>query len=149
MPAIASSLPDAKRKRTVVWAVAVTTFTVWLLQAMETKLALASSIPDVKVLDPAVPPTQPSTNSAPRIILMGFLLSLALAVGIAILLDRLDKRFQYPEQVTQELGLSILGAIPAINKVKGSVRNAEEASQVVEAFRTIRLNLALVAQVTV
>ncbi|MGH7701466.1 MAG: GumC family protein [Gemmatimonadales bacterium] len=108
----------------------------------ETKLALASSIPDVKVLDAAVPPTQPSTNSAPRIILMGFLLSLALAVGIAILLDRMDKRFQYPEQVTQDLGLSILGAIPAINKVKGSVPNAEEASQVVEAFRTIRLNLA-------
>jgi capsular exopolysaccharide synthesis family protein len=67
---------------------------------------------------------------------------MALAVGIAILLDRLDKRLRYPDQVTRELGLSILGAIPAIRKVAISDRDPEEASQVVEAFRTIRMNLA-------
>ena len=53
-----------------------------------------------------------------------------------------SKRFRYPEQVTRELGLSILGAIPAIRKVRADDRDAEEAAQVVEAFRTIRMNLA-------
>ncbi len=108
----------------------------------EAKLALASAIPDVRLLDRATIPSKPSSNSAPRIILMGFLASFGAAIGLAILLDQLDKRFRYPEQVTKELGLSILGAIPAIRKVEADRRDPEEASQVVEAFRTVRLNLA-------
>jgi polysaccharide biosynthesis transport protein len=108
----------------------------------QAKLAEASAIPDVKTLDSAVVPTKPSRNSAPRIILLAFAASLGLALGLAILLDQLDRRFRYPDQVTRELGLSILGAIPAISKVQPSERNPEEANQVVEAFRTVRMNLA-------
>lgn len=112
------------------------------LQYQSARLAEASSIPDVEVLDPAVEPNRPSSNSAIMIILAAFGISLGLALGLALLLDRLDKRFRYPEQVTKELGLSILGAIPAIKRVQSSDRDAEEAAQVVEAFRTIRMNLA-------
>jgi hypothetical protein len=71
---------------------------------------------------------------------MAFAASLGFAV-LALLLDQLDKRFRYREQVSRELGLSILGAIPAIRKKEGRIE-PEEASQVVEAFRTIRLDLA-------
>jgi capsular exopolysaccharide synthesis family protein len=106
------------------------------------KLAEASATPDVRPLDRAMQPEKPSTNSAPRIILLGALASLGLGIGLAILLDQLDKRFRYPDQVTRELGLSILGAIPAIRNVLASERDPEEAAQVVEAFRTIRMNLA-------
>ncbi|HET8648418.1 MAG TPA: polysaccharide biosynthesis tyrosine autokinase [Gemmatimonadales bacterium] len=109
---------------------------------MEAKLAEASAIPDVKAMDPAVQPQKPSSNTAPRIVFMAFMASIGLAVGLAILLDQLDKRFRYPDQVTRELGLSILGAIPAIRRVKPGERDAEEASQVIEAFRTVRMNLA-------
>ena len=108
----------------------------------EAKLAAASAQPDVQVLSEAVPPTQPAQNEAVRLILMGFLASLGGAVALAILLDQLDKRFRYPEQVTNELGLAILGAVPTINKTKVNERDPEEAAQVIEAFRTIRLNLA-------
>ena len=72
---------------------------------------------------------------------MGFMAGLAGGVGLAILLDQLDKRFRYPEQVTDELGLSILGAVPAIRRHGAKAMEDEEASQVVEAFRTIRMNL--------
>ncbi len=108
----------------------------------EAKLSEVSAIPDLKVLDRATTPQQPSSNSAPKIIFMAFAASLGLAVGLALLLDQLDKRFRYPEQVSRELGLSILGAIPAIRKGKRGELRPQEASQVVEAFRTIRLNLA-------
>ncbi len=105
-------------------------------------LAERSSQPDVRVLDDAQPPQKPTSNTAPKIILMAFLASLGAAFALAILLDLLDKRFRYPEQVTKELGLGILGAIPAITRTNGRQLKSEEAAQVVEAFRTVRLNLA-------
>jgi tyrosine-protein kinase Etk/Wzc len=107
----------------------------------QTKFALASTIPDVSLLD-AAGRARPSANTASQIWLLGFLGSLGAGVLLALLLDRLDRRVRYPDQVTRQLGLTILGAIPAIKKVKAGKRDTEEASQVVEAFRTIRLNLA-------
>jgi capsular exopolysaccharide synthesis family protein len=108
----------------------------------ETRFALASTIPDVRLLDAAIPPRGPTNNTAPQIWLLGFMGSLGAGVLLALLLDRIDRRVRYPDQVTRDLGLTILGAIPAIRKVKAGKRDTEEASQVVEAFRTIRLNLA-------
>lgn len=108
----------------------------------EAKLSELSAIPDVRVLDWAVAPQQPSSNSAPKIILMAIGASIGFAVALALLLDQLDKRFRYPEQVSSELGLPILGAIPAIKKSRRGELAAEQAAQVVEAFRTVRLNLA-------
>ncbi len=106
------------------------------------KLAVASAVNDVTILDEARPPLKPTSNTAPKIILMAFAASLGLAVALALLLDQLDKRFRYPEQVSQELGLPILGAVPALRRGSRRQLNSEEASQVVEAFRTVRLNVA-------
>jgi capsular exopolysaccharide synthesis family protein len=105
------------------------------------KLAEASATPDVRILDEAVPPDRPSSDSAPKIIFMAFAASMGFALALALLLDRLDKRFRYPDQVTNELGLSIFGAIPAMRRLKDGREDVEEAAQVEEAFRTIRLNL--------
>lgn len=105
-------------------------------------LAEKSSQADVRILDDAQPPLKPTSNTAPKIILMAFAASLGAALALAILLDMLDKRFRYPEQVSRELGLSILGAIPGIKRSNGRQLKADEAAQVVEAFRTVRLNLA-------
>ena len=105
-------------------------------------LAERSTQADVSILDEAQAPQKPTSNTAPKIILMAFLASLGAAVALAILLDLLDKRFRYPDQVTKDLGLSILGAIPAITRTNGRQLKSEEAAQVVEAFRSVRLNLA-------
>jgi capsular exopolysaccharide synthesis family protein len=107
----------------------------------EAKLAEASALPDVRVLDPAVPPTRPDANDRLRLIAMGALGSLAFALGLAILLDRFDRRFRYPDQVEKELGLSILGAVPQIRRRGKLAQSPEEAANVVEAFRTIRMNV--------
>lgn len=108
----------------------------------EARLAELGSAPDIHVLEEAVTPTRPSRNTAPRIIMMAMIASIGAAVGLALLLDQLDRRFRYPEQVTDELGLTILGAVPACRKNRAGEIAPEEAQQVVEAFRTIRLNLA-------
>ena len=108
----------------------------------QARLAEASAIPDVRILDNAIAPTHPSRNSVPTIILMGFAAGLGLGLGLAFLIDRFDQRFRFPDQVSAGLGLPMLGTIPEIRTSKGGPASAEEAAQVVEAFRTIRLSLA-------
>ena len=107
----------------------------------EARLAEASALPDVSVLDSAVAPQNPSANTGPMLVLLGALVSLGLGAGLALALDRVDGRFRYPSQVTGDLGLEILGAVPSIRSVRAERRNPEETAQLVESFRSIRLNL--------
>lgn len=107
------------------------------------RLAEATTLPDVQVLSRPVVPGRPVSNTAPRIILVGFGVSLGIGIALAFLLDRMDRRLRYPEQVSQDLGLPILGAIPHVNANgrKGALRGPE-ALNVVEALRGIRLGLS-------
>jgi capsular exopolysaccharide synthesis family protein len=106
------------------------------------RLADATAIPDVKILDRAVRPTTPTRNQAPRLLAMVVFASVGAAFGLAVLLDRMDKRVQYPEQVTQAMGLDILGAIPALKRGRRGELAPDQAAQFIEAFRTVRVNLA-------
>lgn len=107
----------------------------------EAKLSEASAVPDVSILDTAATPLSPTKNQAPQIILIALLASIGAAIGLALLLDHIDRRFRYPEQAANDLGLSIFGAVPHIRRGRGGLRDPEEAAQVVEAFRSIRLAL--------
>jgi len=100
----------------------------------QARLAAEATVPDVRILDPAIVPQRPFKNTAPRLLLMGLLAGLGLGVVGAIVLDRADPRVRYPEQVSRDLGLPILGAVPHLR--------AKEPSEVVEALRGLRLNVA-------
>jgi capsular exopolysaccharide synthesis family protein len=102
----------------------------------------ASAPTDVTILDQAVAPLLPNKNKQPVIIAAGTLLGLVLGLGLAFLLDMTDKRVRYADQISGGLGLTILGVIPEIRRAKGEQATAEEAAQVIESFRTVRLNLA-------
>ncbi|MCC6244488.1 MAG: polysaccharide biosynthesis tyrosine autokinase [Gemmatimonadaceae bacterium] len=117
------------------------------LEAAKAKLAEAATIPDVSVLDSAVAPLKPTRNTAPVIILGAIGIALGLGIFIAILLDQLDKRFRYPEQATDDLGLFILGVVADIRGAK-TANSTDTAAQVVEAFRTIRMNVRYAADPT-
>lgn len=105
----------------------------------ETKLAEAGATPDVSILDTAVAPLAPTKNTAPTILLLALMVSFGAAVGLALLLDHTDPRLRYSDQVTRELGLSILGAVPTIKRSRAGDPDPEEAAQVIESFRTIRM----------
>lgn len=114
------------------------------LKAAEAKLAEAATVPDVTVLDSAVAPLRPTQNTAPVIILAAVAAAFAFGIVVAILLDQVDKRFRYPEQVTDDLGLFVLGVVPVVGSGKKR-SSTDEAAQVVEAFRTIRMNVRYAA----
>jgi capsular exopolysaccharide synthesis family protein len=105
----------------------------------EVSLAEAQTTPDLSVLDVALPPTHPNSNDAPRLFFLAILASMALAAAVALLHDRVDPRFRYPEQATHELGLAIAGTVPRLAPKRGGEFQVELMSQVVEAFRTMRL----------
>jgi len=107
----------------------------------EARLSEASALPDVSILDfPAVPQT-PTRNTASRTILIAIMLSFGAAILLALLLDHLDARFRHPEQATHGLGLDILGVVPTVRASSSGKLHDEEAWQVTECFRTIRLAL--------
>jgi capsular exopolysaccharide synthesis family protein len=93
---------------------------------------------EVFVQDSAVAPFKPTSNTALQIIPAGLALGLLIGLGLSILLDLLDKRVRYPEQVSGDLRLDIIGAIPLVHPGRPSV---EEQAQLVESFRTLRLSL--------
>ena len=107
----------------------------------ELSIAEAQTTPDLAVLDTAVAPTFPTSNDAPRLLLLAVAASIGLAFGLALILDRFDRRFRYPEQATHDLGLSIAGTVPRIKANSGGHIKLEVMSQAVESFRTIRLAL--------
>lgn len=106
----------------------------------EARLSAASMTRDVELHDRAFPPEWPSNDQRLRLAFMLLLGSFGLAVGSALVLDRLDPKVRYPKQVTGEFGLEILGTVPRIGSGRGR-RGRENRDQVLEAFRDLRLNL--------
>ncbi len=104
------------------------------------RLAAASTVPDVRIWSEAAVPQFPIPDERFRLLLMIVGGSLALGILGALLLDRMDPRVQYPEEVTSEMGLTILGAVPPIKRL-GSRQREENTEHVVESFRELRLNL--------
>ena len=105
----------------------------------EVTLQEAQTTPDLSVLDYAMPASHPNSNDAPRLLLLAIVASIGFAVGLALLHDRVDRRFRYPEQATNDLGLAIAGTVPRLRAKRDGVFQVEQMSQVVEAFRTLRL----------
>lgn len=116
-------------------------YTALLSRFNEARLSSASAEVDVTVLDTAIAPQDPSRNTTPGIIFGGVMAGLGLGVALAFLLDRLDRRFRYPEQATHELGLDIVGFVPSLKLNRRGDRDPVATAQVVEAFRTLRLSL--------
>jgi len=107
----------------------------------EAQLAEKSTTPDLSILDTAVAPLHPSKNTAPRLMAMAILGGLGAAIALALLLDMIDRRIRYSEQVTNELGLAIAAAIPRFPKGGVSARSPEQVAHLVESFRTLRMHV--------
>lgn len=132
------AIEEARLERQV--AIAENLHSVLKQRYEEARLSAASTIPDVRVLDQAVPPTRPSRDTSQMVLAMGLLGSLGLSLVAVLILDRLDPRVRYPEEVTYGMGLSILGVLPDVRKITSKTGD-EAATQAAEGFREIRMNV--------
>jgi capsular exopolysaccharide synthesis family protein len=106
----------------------------------EARLAEASSVADVRVLDAAVAPQEALRNKASRHIILGFAAGLGLGLLGAVLADRFDPRMRYPDQVTRQMGLPILGVLPHVTN-RGADPGDDQVTHVIETMRGVRLSV--------
>ena len=109
----------------------------------EAHLAELSVEPDVAVLDSAAMPEFPILNRGRQLGLMITAGGLAGAILLALLLDRLDKRIRYTHQVSQNLRLNVIGAVP--HAAQRRAPNPLNVMQLIESFRLLRLNVSYAA----
>jgi len=101
------------------------------------ELTEATSSPGLQVLDRASPPLGPTENTIPQIMVIASLAGLGLGLAGALLLDKMDKRIRYPDQVEKGLGLPVLGIVPRLDESSGV-----DANVAVESFRSIRVQIS-------
>jgi polysaccharide biosynthesis transport protein len=75
---------------------------------------------NVSVVDPALPPENPSSPNLPLNLALGLLLGFLLGVGAAFVLEQLSESVILPAEFQRKLGIPLLGSTPA---VKGEVRS--------------------------
>lgn len=106
-----------------------------LSRLKEAELAARTNLPDLQVVDRASPPGSPAENPGPRLLMIASMAGLGLGIGGSLLLDRLDDKVRYPNQVTDDIGLPVLGIVPRIPERK---QTGERSQEVLESFRAIR-----------
>jgi capsular exopolysaccharide synthesis family protein len=132
------AIEEARLRRQV--AVTEDLYTTLQRRYEETRLASASTIPDVRILDRASPPRNPVGDEKSRFLFMAILGSLALGIIGAIVRDRFDHTIRYADQVSDDMGLTVLGAVPELTNGR-KLADREATAEALEAFRGIRMNL--------
>jgi capsular exopolysaccharide synthesis family protein len=104
------------------------------------RLALLSSLPALRVVDRAVTSQRPVSNFAPLLVVLSFGTSLAVAVVGVTIRDRIDPKVRYPEQVTREMRLPILAAVPHVGW-RATPGFGDPSGEAIEALRSLRIRV--------
>lgn len=117
-------------------------YTFLLQKRAETNIALASSMPDVQVIDVARPETADIVGISPlKMLMMGLISGLMLPMAFMLILNFFDNRIRTQEDVENHTNLPILGNIMH-DDGKTDLSVAENPKSIIaESFRTLRTNL--------
>ena len=101
---------------------------------------------NVQVAQAAGIPTSPSSPRTSRNAAIGAFLGLLIGLGLAFLLERLDRRVREPKDLEEIYGLPLLGIVPESTALSRSSKNSKDPagslpSGEAEAFHLIRAHL--------
>lgn len=112
------------------------------VQSLATLAKLKSG--EAKVLQTASTPTSPSSPKVTRNTALAAVLGLLLGLGLAFMLERLNRRLREPEETQEAFGLPVLGTVPESRAIDASNKGASAAELPFaenEAFRMLRASL--------
>jgi succinoglycan biosynthesis transport protein ExoP len=111
-------------------------------QVDQLRVLAALQTGNAELVQKAEPPLTASSPKPVRNAILALILGLMIGIGLALLLDRLDRRLRDRDDAARLLGRPVVGAIPTSSALRSERRDAlhldgEEA----EAFRALRANL--------
>jgi len=125
-------------------------FTFLLQKHEEARIAKASTISNINIVDPAITPEKPVKPKKLKNLVLGLILGCMLGSGLVFFQEYLDDTIKDAEQAKRAIRLPLLAIIPFIpnREVKeepagsGSlITQLEPKSQVAEAFRALRTSI--------
>lgn len=112
-----------------------------LQKKLETAISSASTISDIKILEPAVPNNTPISPNKKSTYMFAFLIGLGLPVGIIMLRDYLNDKVQTKQDIVKATETPVLGELGHVEDAITLVVKQNERSYIAEQFRIIRSNL--------
>ncbi|MHC3630751.1 YveK family protein [Streptococcus suis] len=82
------------------------------------KIVEVTKVSDVTTLEEAVPAEEPTTPNTKRNIILGLLAGGILATGLVLVMEVLDDRVKRPQDIEEVMGLTLLGVVPDLKKLK-------------------------------
>ena len=120
-------------------------YAILVQQLRNLQIAEATATGDFKVIVPAAPPDSPASPRPMRSVALGFVIGLFGGIGLALVVGSLDTRVRTHRQVSEILGLPVLGRLPRIHRralrQTALVALTEPDGQFSEALRMLRTNL--------
>lgn len=117
-------------------------YTFLLQKRAETNIALASTMPDVQIIDNARPETAEVVGLEPKMILiLGLMLGLSLPLILILIRNFFDGRIRTQEDVEDHTNLPILGSILHYPTKSDLAVYENPKSNISESFRSLRTNI--------
>jgi len=111
-------------------------------QVEELRVLAALQTGNAELVQPAAAPRSPSSPKPVRNTILALLLGIVIGIGMALLLNRLDRRLRDRDAAEALLGRPVLGVIPESSSIRADGGNALHLDgHEAEAFRALRANL--------
>jgi capsular exopolysaccharide synthesis family protein len=119
-------------------------YTFLLQKHEEARIAKASTISNINVVDPAIVADKPASPKKLKNLFLGLVAGLIAGIGLCFFREYLDDTLKDPEQIKRALALPLLSVIPFIQAKDGNpalITHHSPRSPASEAFRSLRTGL--------